>query len=402
LVNPATALLAFWIYWLAPLNILYQRSTLLDPMAVFCAMVSFYCLARLLGTGDSVERRGGGRAEGLRFVCFAIATWLVGMMKALYLWPAVLLFGQAVIARRFKPNRRIVGIVAVFAAVGACFLAWNSYAGRINRASPFVEAVSGVSGGIKPTSHLGFSALLSPNFYYTQIFHMPNWWLGALGTMLYPIGLLAVWRKTCEGARTSILWLLIVVPPTYLLLFADINAQEFYSLIITPFLAIVSGYGLRWLGLLAVAKFPKLGSAADAMLAGAGAALVAASVLIYCVWFRAPLVNAQLLKFQELCVGKFEPWAPAMLFVARDIGGADSSPNIPEFLYAARLWGYAHLVNSAEEARPKFETLAPVFPRLEFVVFYGIKPPEWMPRSFHLEIKDDSRRFYVFQRSPSG
>lgn len=398
LVNPMTALLAFWIYWLAPLNILYQRSMLLDPMAVFCAMVSFYCLLWLVGTGNFVERRGAGWLEGLYFTCFAVATWLAVMTKALYLWPTVLLFGRAVIVRRFKPDSQIAGILAVFAISGICFLFWNKYAGRVNDASPFVNAVEPVAGGVRPTSHLGFSALLSREFYYVQLIHRPKLWLGVFGAILYPIGLLAAWKETRRGSPTSVLWLLIAAPPAYLLVFANINTpHEFYQLIITPFLAIISGYGLWWLGLRVVARLPKLGSAREAMVAGAGGLLIAAAVLTYCVWLRAPSENAQLLRFQQLCAGKFEPWSPAMLFVSRDIY-PNSSPIVPEFLYAAKLWGYARLVDNAGETRPEFETLAPVFPQMEFVVFYGIGPPQWLPQSFHLDIQDDRRCFYVFQR----
>ena len=402
LVDRVTAVLAFWIYWLGPLNILYQRSMLLDPMAVFCAMGSFYCLAMLLEPGDPLARLRGARGDWLRFAVFAVATWFTVMMKALYLWPTVLLFCQAVIVRRFKLDLRITGIIAVFVAAGGCFLAWNNYAGKVNSASPFTTAIYGVAGGLKPTSQLGFSALISPVYYYFQLLIRPKWWLGVLGVLLYPVGAMAAWKGTGERARTAVLWLLILVPPTYLLLFANINLpHDFYQLIITPFLAIVSGYGLRWLGMRATARFPKFGSARDATLAGAGVVLVVVAVLTYCVWIRAPRVDAPNLKFQQLCAGKFDPGAQAMIFVTPSVSGGPRTSNLPSYLYAARLWGYGKIVKNDEEARPQFEQLAPAFPRLEYVVFYGTEQPKWLPESFHLRIQDDNQRFYVFQRVPS-
>jgi hypothetical protein len=126
--------------------------------------------------------------------------------------------------------------------------------------------------------------------------------------------------------------------------------------------------------------------------------IVAAGVFTYVVWLHQPRRDAQLERLQRLCEGKVQPWAPGMVFVAYQISGAPLNQDVPEFLYAAKLWGYGHTVGSLAEAKPLFEKFAPAFPRLESVVFYGTECPSWMPAGeYRLSVKDDRNRFYVFQ-----
>src|SRR5262249_1767280 len=134
------AILGASIYWLAPLNVLYQRSSLLDPMAVFFALVSFFSLALLLtepvnNAGSSsnlnpTQKSLESTHTWIHFWVFAFATFLTSLIKALYLWPAVLLFGQCYLARKFKFDRQLFRILFVFAVAGVCFMGWNRYAAR--------------------------------------------------------------------------------------------------------------------------------------------------------------------------------------------------------------------------------------------------------------------------------
>jgi len=393
-LDRTTAVFAVAIYAMAPVNILYQRSTLIDPAAVFCALTAFYCMALLLSPENSA---GPPRSPGGRWLCFAAfatTSWLAVMIKALYLWPAVLLFAQAWLARRFKWNAWMIRVLAWFALSGVCFLAWNHYAARVNDASLFTR-------GVRPTSLLGMSALLSPEFYRGQIIQRPKVWLGIPGAVLYLVGLWAAWRDRSKWRSTSMA-LLILIPPTYLLVFSNINKpHDYYQLIITPFLAIVAGYGLRRLlaqGALAEAR-------ASARLAAAGAVglLVAAGVFTYLVWFHMPRRDAQRERLEQLCAGKVQPWAPGMVFVAYQISGAPLHQDVPEFLYAAKLWGYGRTVASVADAKLLFDKYAPAFPRLDSVVFYGTDCPAWMPaKQFRLAVMDDSNRFYLFQSQGLG
>jgi 4-amino-4-deoxy-L-arabinose transferase-like glycosyltransferase len=311
------AILGTIIYWLAPLNIVYQRSTLLDPMAVLCAMASFYSMALLL---TRREARNAGPCSPAPsenclwfwFTVFAITTMLTGLTKTLYLWPGVLLFAQESLARRFRPDRSLLRISVVFAVTGVCFVVWNRYAASANAANL-------LSKGLKLTSLLGFSPLLNLDFYSVMLRTRPKAWLGLLGALFYLFGLWAWWsERRVEGWRSK-LFLIICVPPTYLLAFAKINyPHDYYQLIISPFLVIISAKGVVWLA----KKFqpPALDYPIikQTTFAVAVRVWVVAAVANYLLWFRWPRIDSRMVAFERLRAGKAEPWAPAILCHSRD------------------------------------------------------------------------------------
>lgn len=397
-----TAILAALIYWLAPLNILYQRSMLIDPMAVFCALLSFYSLSLLLESSDNTSAAPGGW-RWISFAAFTVATVLTALIKALYLWPSVLLLAHAYLTRRAKLDRCILQIAAVFALAGVCFLGWNHYAARVNGGSVITR-------GITPTTLLGFSALLNPDFYRVMLISRPKLWLGPASALLYLFGLWG-WLAEFRGRNQSGLGLaarcsqrllpLILAPPTYLLAFANINyPHEYYQLIITPFLAVVSAMGLRWLAARIAGRTPNPPPLSPALILGAGSVLLLAAFLTYATWFKMPRLNSRLTDFEKLCAGRLQPWAPAMLFTSPDAGGLPANCSVPDFLYAARLWGYGWIVPDAAAARAPFEKMSPGFSRLDYLVFYGTDRPDWPPsEKFRLAIQDEPHRLFVFQRS---
>jgi 4-amino-4-deoxy-L-arabinose transferase-like glycosyltransferase len=383
------------IYWLAPLNIVYQRSTLFDPMAVLCAMASFYSLALLL-TGREARNAGqfapapSENRVWFCFIVFAITTLLTGLMKALYLWPGVLLFGQEFLARRFRLGWPLARIAVVFAVTGVCFVVWNRYAASANAANLLSE-------GVKPTSLLGFSPLLKPDFYSFMLKTRPKAWLGLLGALFYVFGLCAWWlERRVEGWKSK-LFLIICVGPTYLLAFAKINyPHDYYQLIITPFLAIVSAKGVVWLAKKfqpAALDYPVI---KQNIFAAVVSIWVAAAVVNYVLWFKWPQLDARPVAFEKLCAGKIKPWAPAILFGTAEATGMKDY--LPPFLYAGKLWGYGWVVPDAESAEQKFEVVRRGFQRLDYVVFYGTELPKWMPNEFHLIDQDNAHHFFVFQK----
>jgi hypothetical protein len=399
------AILGALIYWLCPLNVLYQRSTLLDPMAVLCALVSFYSLARLLtepGNNDSPMRNLNptqkSAAITIYFWVFAFATLLTALIKALYLWPAVLLIGQCFLARRFKFDRQLLLILVVFAVAGVCFIGWNRYAAQVNSGNLLSE-------GLRPTSHIGYSALLNVDFYSLMLKTRPKEWLGLLGVLLYVFGLWAWWSERRMAGWRSRLFLIVCVPPTYLLAFAKINyPHNYYQLIITPFLAIVSANGVVWL-----AKRYQPPAALDYSILKQSVFAVALSVLAlaaaanYVVWFKWPRLDSRTVTFERLCAGKVEPWAPAVLFSTARETGMDTYSYVPQFLYAGKLWGYSWVVPNAESAKEKFELVRRGFTRLDYLVFYGTELPKWVASNdFQLIHQDDANRFFVFQSKKDG
>ena len=82
-------------------------------------------------------------------------------------------------------------------------------------------------------------------------------------------------------------------------------------------------------------------------------------------WLRAPKLDPRVLKFQELCAGKFIPGSSAMIFVAQSACGDSVRGYIPQYIYAAKLRGFGKTVDDTAEAQSCFEKPAPAFPRLE-------------------------------------
>ena len=393
-----TAILAALIYWLAPLNIGYHRSTLLDPMAVFFSILSFYCLALLIQN----RQIGGNPEAGPRyrwrwFAVFAISTWVAAMTKALYLWPAVLQMGWAVLTGRLKVDRQTIRLGVVFAVAGFSFFLWNIHAARVNAMSPFTR-------GYRPTVNLGFAPLADPHYYLNMIVRRPKWWLGILGAILYPLGLFAGWAQHRDQARTTGFVLMVLIPPTYLLLFPQINApHDYYQLIITPFLAVVPAYGLNWLASRSQDANSKALSTRGLAFAAICALFVIASPLIYLFWWRGGRPDSKILRFEQLSSGKVVPGQSALLFVANDCANSPPGSWLPEFLYAAHLWGYATMVPDESRARTYFEDFEPKFPKLEYLIFFGTERPAWVPlQKFRLANDEPDRRLFIFQRIGQG
>jgi 4-amino-4-deoxy-L-arabinose transferase-like glycosyltransferase len=459
-----TAWLATLIYWLAPLNIAYQRSMLFDSMAVFFALVAFDQLELLLPIEPDSPRPGPPRGAWTRWALFILSTLLAALMKALYLWPAVLLLVQRLVMRRGKLDARLVQVGAVFAAVGACLLVWTVHATRANDLSPFTR-------GTHATGLLGFAPLFTLDFYH-QLLSRSRWWLGAVGLFFYPVGLFAGWLERRDRARMLAFWLIVLIAPTYLAAFALINyPHEYYQLPITPFLAVVPANGLRWLidwcldgprqltahpALLRVRRWCMVGSAlgllvfvaaltrrhgemsATALSAlmtptaflaffaaipltargvgwlkqvlvratgatGLGLLFILISIVFYFRPFHGGRESLEVVKFGQLCAGKVVPDQSAMLFVAQGITHGHNFSDLPEYLYAAKLWGTALTVTNADEGRPFFTRMSPAFPGLQYLVFYGIQLPGWVPQSqFRLATRDTDHLLYVFHSTRDG
>jgi 4-amino-4-deoxy-L-arabinose transferase-like glycosyltransferase len=394
LLDETTALFATFIYWLSPLNILYQRSTLADPFAVFVSLLSFYCLALLLVPGDTESAPASRRRSWVCFGVFAMATVLAALLKVLYLWPAVLLLAQGAVRCRRSFNVWVVRATGVFGIAGVLFLLWNHYAASVNALSPITR-------GLHPTSLLGVSALFTSDFYVNQLLRRPLWWVGAVGLFLYPAGLVAGWLERAGKSRAESLCLLALIPPGYLLLFANINGpHNYYQLIITPFLAAVAGNGLRWLSFKTAAAMPRLARFA---VPGFAAVLAVSAALTYLIWLREPRLQRPVRDFGRVCSGKVVAWEPAMLFVCASTIQSPPHRDVPEYLYVAKLWGYGETVSDAADAEADFEQMTPAFQRLRYVLFYGTEVPDWpAKKGFQLTIRDEVHRFYLFEKISPG
>jgi hypothetical protein len=396
LLDPITAWLAVLIYWLSPLNITYQRSMLIDPAGVTLALLVFYQLLFLLPAEQTSPRAetDSPRPALWRWTVFFVATILTALIKALYLWPAVLLIADRFFRRRCKLDARIFLIGSAFSVAGSFFILWNVHATHVNDLSPFTR-------GTRPTSHLGVSALFDPHFYRVMLWTYPKYWLGLAGLLLYPFGFVAAWRERFNRTLFNPLLILLLIPPTYLLAFASINMpHDYYQLIIVPFLSIASATGLRWLwfryqdyatrNTQYATRFPAF---------AAGASLFLLLSLGTYFWYHSK-VWPEALRFQELCAPRVQAGQSAMLFVDQRISPGVELGELPAFLYSVGFWGCGKRVRDIDQAKSYFEKFYPDFPGLQYLVFYGVEKPDWVPtQQFHPEANDEANHLFIFRRN---
>jgi len=385
------------IYWLAPLNLIYHRSMLIDPSAVFCGLATFYLLDRLTPrTSLNAPVEHPHPSASWTWLLFGLAAFFTAMIKALYLWPAVLLFFIKTASRRFRLDDALWKVFCIFGVSGLCFLAWNRYAISVNDTSVFTR-------GVKPTTLLGVSELFSSEFYREIFMHRSKRLLGAFGLIFYPIGLWAAWAERSRKEIARPLWLLILIPPTYLALFSNINRpHEYYQLIIAPFFAAVAGFGLVWLGARLLSTSPRRATLERTALVATALVLMASAIFTYRFWYKCPYSDPLIVKFEKLCTDKFEPQRPAMVFVSYDNSSCPPDSSVPEFVYAAKLWGFGQTVKDSQQSFRLFEKYAVGFTNLEYLVFYGTDYPDWVSTNqFRPDFHDQENRIFAFRQLPA-
>jgi hypothetical protein len=360
------------------LNILYQRSLLIDPMAVLAGVLSFYSLLCFFRS----DRKECPVFSWASLSTFAATSWIVVMMKALYLWPTILLLGYLVIRSRARYSGQLLAILIILFFCGISFIAWNFHAMQINNNSP-------ITAGIKPTTLLGASALIDPQFYVSMIIRRPKIWLGPLAAAAYPLGLWAIFRKPLER-RFAPFALVAVIPPSYLLVFANINnPHDYYQLITTPFLSIIAAEGLLW-----TASHILPCRLATPSLIGV---LAIITTIFYIGWLHAPKVDQRPIAFQKLCKNLSKPLAPGMVFVSTNKYFVPHR-SIPEFIYASGLWGEGKVVDNPADAYRVYQRSLAGFTKVDNLVFYGTEKPDWIPTNlFRLSAEDKASGFFAFR-----
>jgi hypothetical protein len=213
----------------------------------------------------------------------------------------------------------------------------------------------------------------------------------------------AAWAGRSRKEISRPLWLLVLIAPSYLALFSNINRpHDYYQLIAAPFFAAVAAVGFVWLGARICSAKPNRAWLQRPGLIAAAMVLIASSIFTYRFWYKCPLVEPFVMKFQNLCTDKFDPQRPAMVFVAYDHTSCPNNQPIPEFIYAANLWGFGQTVKDAEQSRKLFETYSSGFTNLEYLVFYGTDYPTWVPTNqFRPDVHDPQHRLYAF-RNPAA
>ncbi|MBF0589577.1 MAG: glycosyltransferase family 39 protein, partial [Magnetococcales bacterium] len=85
-----------------------------------------------------------------------------------------------------------------------------------------------------------FSALINPGYYLGLAHRLVFMYVNPIGALLFLIGSIWVWQVWRLAPQAALVW----SAPLFLLLFPFINRpHDYYSLAVTPYVAIVAGYG---------------------------------------------------------------------------------------------------------------------------------------------------------------
>jgi hypothetical protein len=164
-------------------------------------------------------------------------------------------------------------------------------------------------------------------------------------------------------------------------------------------MSMIAAFGAAKCFSFAFQSFPRSARLKCGALAFSAALFAAASIVTYHLWMRAPNLDKPLLFFEQLVAGKFKANSPAMVFVSTSRSGAGADWYIPQYIYAANLWGYGRAVVNAEHARRYFGEMFGAFPKLDYLVFYGMERPNWIPEGFSANLIDEQHQLFVFQRN---
>jgi len=219
------AVYAAFFFLFFPLNIVYQRAALIDPMIVTLLIASIYLLSLFYES-----ERHLWPVYILLFPVFALGI----TMKVLYFLP-FFMFALLYLFQKGKPVQRSA-LVFMLLAGFALLAAWAHHAAM-------------VSGSL--TDFIGFSELLTSRFYFTIFWRTINIMFTPVGILFYLLSLIWLFAPPDRSKSWDMRMRDIIVfsyPVIYLLLFAHIiKPHSYYHLPMMPFLAISCGLGLTFL-----------------------------------------------------------------------------------------------------------------------------------------------------------
>ena len=377
------ALLAGFIYLTAPLNDMYMSAILFDPLCILMALGCFYCALGLL--------QGEKDPWWLRRIGLMSLAIMVGITKALYLFPVLVLIAVLGGRRRAERWKTAALLIAAMVPSGICFLLWNWHCNRVNGASPFTA-------GLEPTSLLGFSSLFTTSWYVTMGKRLLGECIGPLGGILVLIGwcwagITALRSRRLEAAQLPLIITLLTVAG-YWLCFPNINfPHNYYSLIMVPFLSIAAAMTImQFCEWLKPAKFAGL----VFLLLGLATGGASAAFFLDRRGFPEP---ATMLTLWDRGRGAFHHGDYAMLFMAESLSPFEGNRHeIPHALYAIGLRGSAWTVADGDVAQEFWKEYRPDYRHLHYVVFYGLPPvPEITQEFSKVVISNATDQIYGFE-----
>ncbi|MEY2545187.1 MAG: hypothetical protein QOG48_304 [Verrucomicrobiota bacterium] len=360
------------IYLSAPLNLTYMSAVLLDPLAVLIAMSIFYFVLKQI---QRPIRRPVSYAAIGALAC------LLAVVKALYLFPTLVLLVVDVWRNRHSGYRLIALWSLCFLPACICFLLWNQYAQHVNNESFF-------TGGTDPAAHLGFSSLLSPQWYKVIGKRFLAQCVGPVGGLvvasMWIYALLQICRRTSSHHQISqgILALCVI---GYWIGFANINfPHEYYSLVVVPFLAIAAAGAIASISNRSVSVIASI--------------IVATASLFFFFAHRGFSQDKGALLLQRR-LGENLPRSSYALVFLSSSQYPDLAPlhDFPAALYALGIRGTAKIVRSENDALQVWQNYPPHYNHLRYVVFLGMPPLPQVLHATTVRIWDDANELYVLE-----
>jgi len=229
-------------FFLAPLNLMYHVSSLIDPLAVLSSLIATYLFLK--------HKKTEIAPPFFILLIFLLMASLTVLLKPLYLFPLSIfmmadlksLFSESSfktrINRFFSEKVKFWVMIALAAFVMFSWLYLSSH----------------YSSAQDVSSHIGWKVLTKPSYYLTIAIRYFFYDQTPLSLVFAVIGFGWAFRNH----KTLVLFSFI--PFAYYLVFANINRpHDYYSLILVPFISIASAAGIQqiidWTGLRTVSTF---------------------------------------------------------------------------------------------------------------------------------------------------
>lgn len=379
-----TAFAGSILFLLAPLNLAYMASTLIDPSGVTCSLLAFLFAQRILHPAS-----GQRPASAFDWVVFFVACVVTALIKTLYLFPTCVLLAATFFQQR-RLSMKLVGAGCGVALGAGVFFIWLRHGRQINDASWFTR-------GVNPTVLLGLEPLLSASFHITMIKRVLLHLAGPLAGILAAWGALSAFRGRDEQARSArfAVAVMLVSVAGYWLAFAKVNfPHDYYSLVVLPYFCMAAGFGAGELARLATTQ--SLFARATWLRPLTVGAL--AGLLSIAAFARAkPLTpTPALVELMQACAGRMDRWTYGMVFATPSKVLAPSGSDAPGLLYATGLMGTGRLLDNEAQVLAVWREQRPHYKNLKYVVFYGLKPPsEIVEQCGQVVLRDEARQIFA-------